>query len=119
LTLRVVLDECVPPALARLLPGHTVVTVLSLGAAGMKNGELLTFLAGRCDVFLTVDANMPFQQRLADRPFAVAILRAERTAIEYLEPLVPELLVALPSLQPGQLCFFGEPRRSPHHAHER
>ena len=108
--MRIVLDECVTPGVARLLSGHTVTTVRSLGAAGMKNGELLAFLAGRCDVFLTVDANMPYQQRLRNRPFAVAILRAERTAIEYLEPLIPDLLAALPTVEPGQVRLFGDSR---------
>ena len=118
--MRIVLDECVTPELARLLSDHIVTTVRSLGAASMKNGELLAFLAGRCDAFLTVDSNLPYQQRLGNRPFAVAILQVERTAIEYLTPLIPDLLAALPSCQPGQLRIFGQPRRAKEqHQHHR
>ena len=39
--MRVLLDECVPRALRRDIPGHEVKTVAEAGWAGVKNGELL------------------------------------------------------------------------------
>ena len=37
---------------------------------------MLDRIAGRCDAFVTVDRNLPHQQRLDGRPFAVIVLRA-------------------------------------------
>jgi len=39
--MRVLLDECVPRALRRDIPGHEVKTVAEAGWAGVKNRELL------------------------------------------------------------------------------
>jgi predicted nuclease of predicted toxin-antitoxin system len=39
--MRVLLDENLPHALKRLLPGHTVGTVQEQGWAGIENGKLL------------------------------------------------------------------------------
>lgn len=39
--MRVLLDECIPRPLMRLLPGHDVATVSDVGWAGKTNGELL------------------------------------------------------------------------------
>jgi predicted nuclease of predicted toxin-antitoxin system len=57
---RLLLDECVDRRLARDIPGHEVVTVVSLGWAGVRNGELLRRAAGNFDVFVTVDRNLAF-----------------------------------------------------------
>jgi hypothetical protein len=60
--MRVLLDECVPRALRKELPGHEVKTVAEAGWAGVKNGELLELAARQFDVFLTVDRNLEYQQ---------------------------------------------------------
>ena len=39
--MRVLLDECVPRKLKRVLGDHEVVTVTENGWSGLKNGELL------------------------------------------------------------------------------
>jgi hypothetical protein len=52
-------------------------TVVSMQWGGIKNGELLTLIERECfNVFLTGDKNLPNQQRLEDRPFAVLIMSA-------------------------------------------
>jgi hypothetical protein len=68
--MNIVLDECLPRPLRDYIPGHKVRTVQELGAAGLKNGALLAYLSrsDTCEVFLTVDRNMPFQQGLVLRP---------------------------------------------------
>ena len=59
---RVVVDNCVPRTLLPHLaiPGAT--TVGDLGWADVDDGPLLELLAGVCDVFVTVDGNLQFQQ---------------------------------------------------------
>ena len=42
--MRILLDECVPHPLRRELPGHEVRTVVEMGWAGKRNGELLRLL---------------------------------------------------------------------------
>jgi len=73
---RLLLDECVDRRLARDITDHDVTTVVSLGWSGIRNGVLLQQAAGHCDVFVTVDRNLAFQQRIDSLPFAVVVLRA-------------------------------------------
>jgi predicted nuclease of predicted toxin-antitoxin system len=62
--MRVLLDECVPRKLKRVLGDHEVVTVTENGWSGLKNGELLKLAQANFDVFLTMDQNLSFQQNL-------------------------------------------------------
>ncbi|HYY96609.1 MAG TPA: hypothetical protein VE713_19040 [Pyrinomonadaceae bacterium] len=62
---------------------------------GTKNGVLLRAVAPDYDVFLTLDASIPFQHNLKRFPLAFIILRARSNKIEDLLPLVPDLLVTL------------------------
>ena len=102
--MRVLLDECLPAGLRRDLPGHDVTTVQRMGWSGTKNGALLPLIdqAGFA-AFVTVDKGVEFQQRVRGRSFGVIALRARSNDIDELRPLMPEVLAALTSLQPGQL----------------
>jgi hypothetical protein len=72
---RVLLDEGVPHPLAKSLTGHEVRTVDDIGCNGVKNGKLLQIIEElRFDIFITADKNIPNQQELARRPFAVLLL---------------------------------------------
>lgn len=106
--MRVLLDECVPRPLGRLIVGHTVETVQRMGWAGIKNGALLALMAERFDVFLTSDQNIPYQQNLTNLPVALVILVAPSNRLDVLEPLVPQLLAILPSLQQGSVTSVGK-----------
>jgi hypothetical protein len=99
---RVILDECLPRRLGAKLIGHEVTTVAKAGWAGVTNGELLSRIEGRFDAFVTVDRNLPAQQRLASRSFGVVVIRALSNRTEDLLPLVAEILAALATVQPGQ-----------------
>jgi hypothetical protein len=73
-------------------------------AGGLLDGAVLDKMAGVFDVLVTVDRNLPFQQRLQDRPFAVVILRAKSNRLTDLLPLVPALLGVLDGIKPGESC---------------
>jgi len=75
--MRLLLDECLAKDLAREFPGHTVRTVPQTGWASISNGQLLRLIAasGQFDVFVTMDKNLPRQQKTRDLPFAVVVLR--------------------------------------------
>ena len=53
--MRILLDECLPRALATWLSGHDVTTVQQAGWTGIQNGRLLDLAEGRFDLFLTAD----------------------------------------------------------------
>ena len=108
--MRILLDECLPRALARDLVGHDVQTVTQAGWSGLKNGELLRRAAGQFDVLLTTDQRLESQQQLPPGLSAVT-LQATSNRIQALRPLVPDILQALESLAPGQRVRIG--RQSP------
>jgi predicted nuclease of predicted toxin-antitoxin system len=101
--MRLLLDESLPRKLGLLLAGHETQTVQKRGWAGFKNGILLNAASEEYDVLLTGDQNLEFQQNLEGLPIAVVVLVAFNNRLETLLPLVPELLVALQAIKPGQV----------------
>lgn len=105
--MRILLDECLPRRLKKVLAPHETQTVPEMGWAGKKNGELLSLLAAKFEAFLTIDRNIVYQQDLADLPFGVVVLGARSNRFADLEPLVPKVLEALQTLRPGQIVRVG------------
>jgi hypothetical protein len=103
---RVLLDECVDWRLARDVVGHDVKTARQMGWTTTKNGELLALAAEHFDVFVTVDRNLSFQQNLVSLSIAVVVLQAKTNRLADLRPLVPKLLSAIASAQPGAATFI-------------
>jgi predicted nuclease of predicted toxin-antitoxin system len=109
--MRILLDERLPARLRRDLPGHEVQTVPQAGWASIKNGKLLRLISDseKFDVFLTMDKNLPRQQRLNDLPFAVVVLRAKSNRFEDTHPLMPEVFRQLAEFQPGHVYVLTQP----------
>jgi predicted nuclease of predicted toxin-antitoxin system len=102
--MRILLDECVPASLRQSLPDHHCQTVQKAGLSGKENGELLNIAEELgYDVLLTVDQNLPYQQRIHNRRISIVILTAESNQIRHLLPLMPACLKALQATQPGQV----------------
>lgn len=87
--MRLLLDECLPRQLKREFVNHQVKTVPEAGLAGVKNGALLRRAAESFDVFITVDANLRYQQNLKTLGLAIVVLRAVSNDMADLRPLVP------------------------------
>jgi hypothetical protein len=104
--MRVLLDECLPRKLGRLLVGHEVSTVQQAGWAGVVNGKLLARIAGNFDAFITVDQNLPAQQNTAALTFGIVVLRAPTNQLRDLAPLVPKILATLRTLGPTQIVVI-------------
>jgi hypothetical protein len=98
---RVLLDECLPRPLKRKLVGHDVRTAPETGWAAKTNGELLRLAAAEFDVFLTSDRNLSYQQNVRTFGIAVIVLIAASNRVQDLLPLVPRILEALATVQPG------------------
>ena len=105
--MRILLDENIPVDLALELPGHQVDTVVGLGWAGIKNGELLRRASGRYDAFITMDRNIEYQQNVPAFSFEVLVLHAPSNRLIHLQPLVRAILDALTALMPGELRHVG------------
>ena len=69
--MRILLDECVPWPMHKLLSGHACSTVQGKGWGGIKNGELLQLAEGEFDLFITADQNIRYQQNLTGRRIAI------------------------------------------------
>jgi hypothetical protein len=77
--MRIVLDENLPRPMRSIFgPGHQITTIQELGLSGMANGELLARLEGTCDVFVTSDKNLRYQQNLTGRRLAIVELPTNR-----------------------------------------
>jgi hypothetical protein len=100
---RVVLDNCVPRTLLPHLAIAEATTVGHLGWADLDDGPLLDRLATVCDVFVTADRNLPFQQKLLHRSFATLVLVARTNRVADLVPLVVDIRAAVARARPGEV----------------
>ena len=71
--------------------------------SSLTNGDLLNLIQGKFNVFITIDGSIVFQQHLKDLSFALIVLSAPTNQLEHLEPLIPSILKALETIQPGQV----------------
>lgn len=69
--MNILLDECVPWPLAKLLTGHVCSSPQKCGWGGITNGELLKLAEVEFDLFITSDQNLRYQQNLAGRKIAI------------------------------------------------
>lgn len=107
--MKILLDECVPNPLKRLLADYDVATMRQMSWNGLKNGELLKRLVeAQFDVLLTVDQNIEYQQNIAELPLAVVIMVASNNRLEALEPLIPQVIRALETIHPGVVHRVGD-----------
>jgi hypothetical protein len=104
---KILLDECTPRLVKKRLTGHDVRTVQEMGWAGLRNGELLSRLEGRFDVFVTTDKNLRHQQNLAGRGFAVLLLPSNQVPI--VATLIPDIEAGLQSARAGDFIEIPYP----------
>jgi len=97
--MRVIIDENVPHPLLRHLSHHTTTSVQHEGWAGIKNGQLLQLVEGHFDVFILGDKNFRYQQNLFGREIAIVEVFTIRWPL--LEPLIPAIVSAVDSAEPG------------------
>ena len=69
--MRILLDECVPWPMHRLLTNRSCTSVQAQGWSGIRNGDLLQRAEAEFDLFITSDQNIRYQQNLAGRRIAI------------------------------------------------
>lgn len=106
--MKIVIDECLPKRLIKLIQKADVKTVPQLGLAGTKDKELLTKLEElQVDIFITIDGNLEFQQNFKQRSFGTIVIRSVSNRFQdllYLEAFLNEAI---------QQTTIGEIRRIP------
>ena len=105
--MRILLDECVPRRFRRQLQDHEVRTVPEMGWASFKNGVLLAAASGKFDALVTTDQRLNYQQNVSGFEIAVVVLVARRNKLEFLVPLVPQLVKVLAEVKPGEVHRVG------------
>jgi hypothetical protein len=98
--MRILLDECVPWPVQKLLVGHECVTVQQRGWGGIKNGELLRLGESEFDLFITTDQNIRYQQNLAGR--RLPILELSTNDIRRLRAAGSLIQSSVASMKPGE-----------------
>jgi hypothetical protein len=71
--------------------------------SGVKNGELLRRAHGVCEVFVTLDRNLEFQQNIKVLPFGVVVVRSISNRMADLAPHVSSILAAANRVIAGQV----------------
>ena len=99
--MKILLDECTPHVLKRLLTGFDITTVQELGCDGIKNGALLQLAEGLFDVLITSDQNLKYQQNLANRQLAIVQLPTNQVPL--VTKLAPKIQAALSLIEPGKI----------------
>jgi len=106
--MKLLIDECLPRALKRLISEHECRTVQEMGWSGKQNGVLLLLAEKEFDVLVTIDQGMEYEQNLANREIALLVLGARSNQIEDLTPVVPGALSALRNVHSGQIVWVGD-----------
>jgi hypothetical protein len=68
---KVLLDECVPWPMHKLLTAHDCTTAQKRGWSGLENGDLLRRAEGEFDLFIASDQNLRYQLNLTGRKIAI------------------------------------------------
>jgi hypothetical protein len=98
--MRILLDECVPWPMHKLLAGHDCTTAQKRGWGGVKNGDLLRLAEGEFDLFITGDQNICYQQNLAGR--RIPILELSTNDLRHIQAAAGQIQAAVASIRPGE-----------------
>jgi hypothetical protein len=97
--MNILLDECVPWPMHRLLLGHECHTAQQVGWGRVENGQLLKLAEGEFDLFITADQNLRYQQNLAGR--RIAILELSSNNLRRIEAAAATIQLAIAEVLPG------------------
>ena len=99
--MRILLDECVPWPMRRLLSQHSVTSVQAQGWSGIRNSELLQHAEADFDLFITSDQNIRYQQNLANQ--RIAILELSTNDLRRIRTAAKSIVAIVVKIQPGEL----------------
>lgn len=97
--MKILLDECTPNVVRKLLPHRDIQTVQEMDWSGVKNGELLRAAEVDFDVLITTDKNLRYQQNLTRLGLAILLLPTNQ--VPAVEALIPAIDAALDNARVG------------------
>lgn len=97
--MKVLLDECVPWPMHKVLAGHDCVSTQWRGWGGVKNGDLIRLAEAEFDLFITSDQNLRYQQNLTGR--RIAIVELSTNDLRRIVAAAEEILATVASMNPG------------------
>ena len=97
--MKILLDECTPHVLRRLLTGFEITTVQDQGWAGITNGTLLQLAEEHFDVLITSDQNLKYQQNLGNRQ--LGIIQLPTNSVPLVVSLGSQIQHALENIKAG------------------
>jgi hypothetical protein len=98
--MKILIDECVPRPLIKLLTGHEARTAQQMGWRSIKNGELIRQAEDSAfALFITSDQNIKYQQNLAGRLIAVLVLSTNHWGV--IQSNIGLIEAAVRQIQPG------------------
>jgi len=98
--MRILLDECVPWPMHKLLSNHQCITVQHRGWGGIKNGQLLQRAEAEFGLFITSDQNIRYQQNLAGR--RIPILELSTNDLRRILAAAAQIQNAAETIKPGE-----------------
>ena len=98
--MKVLLDECVPWPMHRLLSGHECTTAQREGWGGMSNGDLLNAAEDRFDLFITSDQNIKYQQHRSGRRIAILVLSTND--LRRIQAASAQIIIAVDSIRTSE-----------------
>ena len=98
--MKILLDECVPWPMHKLLAGHDCTTAQKRGWGGIKNGDLLRLAEGEFDLFITSDQSIRYQQNLAGR--RIPILEISTNDLRRIQAAGGEIQAVVAAVQLGE-----------------
>lgn len=98
--MKILLDECVPWPMHRLLHGHACASAQAQGWSGIRNSDLLKRAEGEFDLFITSDQNIRYQQNLAGS--RIAILELSTNDLRRIQAASPLIEDAIGKIQPSE-----------------
>ena len=105
--MKILLDECVPWPMHRLLIGHSCTSVQDQGWSGIRNGDLLQRAEGEFDLFITSDQNIRYQQNLAGK--LIAILELSTNDLRRIQASRTLIVEAIEKIKPAEFQHLDIP----------
>lgn len=106
--MKILLDECTPHVLKRLLTGFEIKTVQDQGWSGITNGKLVRLTEAQFDVLITSDQNLRYQQNLAKR--RLAIIQLPTNQVPLVIKLAPQVQATLENIKTGEFIALSLPK---------
>jgi hypothetical protein len=98
--MKIIIDECVPHIVKKLLPERNIKTVQEMGWDGIKNGELLKLVEADFDLFITSDKNLQHQQNLENLNLSILLLPSNQVPV--LEAMISVIDQNIGEIRPNE-----------------